>query len=60
MYLSLKVYATTRRRELVERIHRLGLGIPYDRTQDIVSAIRAYVSENYACTGLIRPRQLCY
>ena len=59
MYVGLKVYAKTRKRELIDKLHENGLSISYDRVLQISgklgeTVINQYVVEDVVCPPLLR------
>ena len=58
IYISMKIHSTTRKRELVDTMFELGLGIHYDRLLTISTALANQVSRVYETEGIVCPPQL--
>ena len=59
VYVGLKVYAKTRKRELIDKLHENGLSISYDRVLEITgklgeTVIQQYVEEDVVCPPVLR------
>ena len=59
VYVGLKVYAKTRKRELIDKLHENGLSISYDRVLEITgklgeTVIKQYVEEDVVCPPVLR------
>lgn len=58
VYLGLKVHAKTRKRELVDCLHKHGLSISYDRVLRISSSIAKTIIDRFEKDGVVCPPQL--
>ena len=58
IYVGLKLHSETRKRELVDRLHNLGLSISYDRLLRMSSGIANRLCSQYEIDGVVCPPEL--
>ena len=58
VYNGLKLHVCTRKRQLVDWLHRFGLSISYNRVHDIVTALGNNVCKYYNQIGVVCPPKL--
>ena len=58
IYLSLMLHAHTRKREVIDKLHKLGLCISYDRLLTITAAVSNAVCAQYIEEGVVCPLNL--
>ena len=56
VYLSLKVHSETRKKGLVDVLHKLGLGISYKRVMSISNDIANSVCKKFEADGVVPPK----
>ena len=58
IYMSLVLHSVTRKRQLVDKFHHLGLSISYDRLLKITTDVANEVSANYAHENIVCPASM--
>ena len=58
IYLSLMFYAQTRNRGIIDKLHKLGLGISYDGLLNMTTAVSNAVCTQYSEEGVVCPLNL--
>ena len=58
IYLSLMLYAHTRNKGIIEKLHKLGFGISYDCLLNITTAVSNAVCTQYSEEGVVCPLNL--
>ena len=58
LYNALKIHASTRNRELIDRQHQLGLSISYPRTLRISNELAKSICQRYKQEGIVCPPNL--
>ena len=58
VFVGLKVYALTRKRQLIDALFSFGLSDSYDRVMDIVTTMGNHISKYYDDIGVVCPPQL--
>ena len=58
IYIGLDVYAQTRKRELVETLHKFGISISYERVLAISTDLANTVCQQYQTDGTVCPLQI--
>ena len=59
VYVGMKVFAKTRKRELIDKLHENGISIPYDRVLEISgqlgeTVVNQYVQDDIVCPPILR------
>lgn len=59
VYIALKIHALTKKKQLIDTMHSLGISISYDRLMDIITSMGKRICDFYQETDVVCPPQLC-